>query len=509
KDVVGKRFEDFLPPESGKIFRTAFEKARQKGIAEYIEYVGTGDRGVLKYYDSYIVPVIKRGRLEHVLVLARDITERKRADEEIKRKTEDLSLLNALHSAANRGASLRDIIALVAEGTKRIFSTKGATIYFPDKDGESLIMQNITASTDQVQWIEQLTGMNITVPEVRIVMGEGSIYRRIVRGGKPTLTNDPAVIQKMMAEFTQNPNFKKLIPAVFDFVEPSSVITAPFIADGELIGMMDISRKLPFTETDLQRIEVIAEDLSAILQRKRAEEALSVAKERLAKLSHRLLEAQETERRNIARELHDEIGQILTATKIDLQVARRNPLPEHLALRLDENIKMLDTCLQRVRDLSLDLRPAVLDDLGLEAALSWQLERFRQRAGFDGRITTGNIPKRLKPELETACFRIAQEAMTNITKHASAKSVKIDVAVSGDELIMRIEDDGRGFDAARALTDAVRGKSFGLLGMQERVALLGGQLDINSAKGEGTVVAVRLPLRPLVPNDQEGAGENV
>ncbi len=318
KDVVGKYFEDFISPDSRKIFREAFEKARQKGITQYIEYTGAGDRGDMKYYDSYIVPVIERGKSEHLLALARDITERKRS-----------------------------------------------------------------------------------------------------------------------------------------------------------------------------------------------EEALKVARNRLERLSHRLLETQETERRNIARELHDEIGQILTAMKIDLQVVRRNQLPGKLAERLDESIKMLNTCLQRVRDLSLDLRPAVLDDLGLEAALSWQLERFRQRAGFDGHLTTRDIPNRLKPELEIACFRIAQEAMTNITKHAKAKSVKIDVDIRGGELILSIKDDGIGFDAGRALADAARGKSFGVLGMQERVALLGGQLEINSANGKGTVVAVRLPLRPLVPNDQEGAGENV
>jgi PAS domain S-box-containing protein len=236
----------------------------------------------------------------------------------------------------------------------------------------------------------------------------------------------------------------------------------------------------------------VATDIS---ERMRSETALSEAKNRLTILSHRLLETQENERRAIARELHDEVGQILTATKIDLQVIRRDEALGNFALRLDDDITVLDECLHRVRDISLDLRPSVLDDLGIVAALGWQLERLQNRAGFQGHLTTENVPEKLDPDIQTACFRIAQEALTNVAKHAKAKKVNMDLRKRNEELVLVIHDDGIGFGSAEAMSGAIHGKSFGLLGMQERASLMGGNLEVSSSSGNGTTITVHLPLR--------------
>jgi PAS domain S-box-containing protein len=232
-----------------------------------------------------------------------------------------------------------------------------------------------------------------------------------------------------------------------------------------------------------------------ITEPKKSEVALRAAQSRLQRLSRRLLEVQENERRWLARELHDEIGQILTAAKIDLQVIRRTPVSDDLAVRLDDNIAMLDRCLHQVRNLSLDLRPSMLDDLGLVAALRWQLERQAERVGFQARLIAEDLPERFDPDLETTCFRIAQEALTNISRHAEANNVEIEVRICKPELLLTIRDDGVGFDVDRALADSTHGKSFGILGMQERVALLDGKLAINSEDKRGTIVTVRLPLQ--------------
>jgi len=232
-----------------------------------------------------------------------------------------------------------------------------------------------------------------------------------------------------------------------------------------------------------------------ITERKRAEEELKRAKSRLQRLSHRLLEVQENDRRAIARELHDEIGQILTAAKLDLQVIRRGKIPQDLAARLDENIASLDNCLSRVRNLSLDLRPSMLDDLGLVAALRWQLNRQAERAGFQVHLVAEDAPERLHPELETVCYRIVQEALTNIAKHAHAHNVWVELTSSDREVLLSVRDDGVGFHAESALADAPHGVSFGILGMQERASLLGGKLEIVSAMEKGTTVTARFPLR--------------
>src|SRR5262249_13067992 len=139
-----------------------------------------------------------------------------------------------------------------------------------------------------------------------------------------------------------------------------------------------------------------------------------------------------------------------------------------------------------VRNLSLDLRPSLLDDLGLPAALRWYLDRQSKRAGFAVTFSADPPDIRAAANLETACFRVAQEALTNIVRHAAARNVRVELRRQDNELQLKIHDDGCGFDVAAAKERAVRGGSLGLLGMQERVLLIGGRIDIDSSTGLGT-----------------------
>ena len=201
-------------------------------------------------------------------------------------------------------------------------------------------------------------------------------------------------------------------------------------------------------------------------------------------LAHRLLEAQEAERRSIARELHDDFGQVLTAIRLSLQGGARAA----------ESIQLVDDAIQRMRDLALDLRPAILDDLGLEAALRWYVAREAGRAGLAFRLDVESIGTRLAPALETACFRLVQEALTNVVRHGQAKEVEVKLDASEGEVRVSISDDGKGFDVRAARRRAAAGGSQGLLIMEERVSLAGGKLEIRSGRGGGTTVAARIPI---------------
>ena len=155
---------------------------------------------------------------------------------------------------------------------------------------------------------------------------------------------------------------------------------------------------------------------------------------------------------------------------------------------------MTDNVLQQVRSMSLDLRPSMLDDLGLAAALRWYLDRQAKRAGFAAEFRSDASDMRAPANFETACFRVAQEAITNIIRHARAQHVRVELVQRDQELQLTIQDDGIGFDVTAAHCSASRGGSLGLLGMQERVLLIGGRIEIDSAAGRGTAIHVRFPL---------------
>ena len=244
---------------------------------------------------------------------------------------------------------------------------------------------------------------------------------------------------------------------------------------------------------------VVQCNIRDITKRRRAEEKLKDYSRKLQVLSRRLVEAQETERRNIARELHDEIGQALTVIQLNLQAMLQSPGMKTLSPRLHESLEVVDRVLEQVRDISLNLRPLILDDLGLEPALRWFTKRQAALVGLQARFHADPLKQRLNLVIETECFRVAQEALTNVVRHAQAKTVNVELRKEAGRLHLRVRDDGIGFDAGTVREQAVRGASLGLLSMEERAALAGGGLEFKSVPGKGTEVHVWFPLKWQTP----------
>lgn len=231
-----------------------------------------------------------------------------------------------------------------------------------------------------------------------------------------------------------------------------------------------------------------------INKEKRAEENSRAFAEQLEALSRKQLETEERGRARLARELHDEIGQILTHVKMNLQALPDFPQRPGLASQLDQSIANIDAAIEHVRTLSFELRPSILDDLGLAAALRFYLDQTVRNSGIATRFVNELDAPRLARDLETTIYRVVQEATTNVIRHSRARNLRVTLRQSQEEVEIEVRDDGIGFDA-NAMKEPTSGLGFlGLLGMQERVRLARGNMEIVSQPGMGCTVWAAFPL---------------
>jgi signal transduction histidine kinase len=215
------------------------------------------------------------------------------------------------------------------------------------------------------------------------------------------------------------------------------------------------------------------------------------AERQLRQLSRQLVQAQEDERKSLSRELHDEVGQMLTGLRMELGSlpGLRTASEDQFQAHLEGAKRLAEQSLKALRDLAMGLRPSMLDDLGLGSAVQWQARQFAKHTGIPVNVQIGDIPATLPDRYRTCLYRIVQEALTNCARHSQAKTIQVQIGGKGGNLCVAVKDDGVGFDVFNA-----RGRGLGLIGMQERVRELGGELRIASQHQKGTVLSARIPL---------------
>ena len=385
----------------------------------------------------------------------------------VRRGEETAALLRASRSLM-AGLDLQEILRRIVEEAARIARCQHVKVLLRDREKQTLLLGAVVGRPpvllDNFAWASK-----------------GSLSAIVASTGQPLFvadcTHDP-----------RNPYADQ--DRALGLV---AYLGLPIMMHGEVVGVLAVNTSQPreYTSEDLEYLASFA-NLSAIaIENARLFEEVRAGRERLQAFSRRQIELQENERHMLARELHDEIGQLLTGLKLVLEMAAV-AAPETSQDSLRESQALVGELIGHVRDLSLNLRPSILDDLGLLPALLWQFERYTgqtkiqvnfEHAGLEGR--------RRAPEVETAAYRIVQEALTNVARHAQVDAVQVKVWIEGCMLLVRIEDHGCGFESTITLVPSA---SSGLTGMRERAALLGGRMRIESSPGAGTLILAELPL---------------
>jgi signal transduction histidine kinase len=364
---------------------------------------------------------------------------------------------------------------------------------FPDKE----LLKQISAKSDGVASSDgQASG------GVPMFYSFASTHSQLVQGGTTVLAGIP---RQALFSNADQALFRNLLwtglaaglALVLGWIGSDFLVVRPvkaLVRSSTQLATGDLTARtgLRHGHDELGRLTLAFDLMAQALQQRELERNRDTHK--LQILSQRLVEVQETERRHIARELHDEIGQSLTVAEMNLQAALQGSEPAQ-SRRLEDSIKAVERVLEQVHDLSLNLRPSMLDDLGLEPALRWYTNRQADLIGLRARFRADPLERRVDPVIETECFRVAQEALTNVVRHSHAKSVAVELAKVDGHLHLRVRDDGVGFDVASQRDKAVRGASLGLLSMEERASLAGGGLELRSTPGKGTEIHAWFPLK--------------
>ncbi len=286
-----------------------------------------------------------------------------------------------------------------------------------------------------------------------------------------------------------------------NFKKTRYIQSSDIIINGNKIGKLEVyylekrpqNEEGPFLRAERNLLNAVSARLGQIIERKKVGDELKESHKKLRELFEHLENVREEERKNIAHDIHDELGQALTALKMDIGWLNKNLHKDNESLleQTSSMIKFVDMTVQNMQRIALNLRPVLLDDFGLSAAILWYTEDFGKRSGIKCKITLTPDKIIIDKRRSILIFRIYQELLTNIIRHAKAASVKIQMIKKTDRLILDIKDNGRGITEQQISSH----KSFGLLGVKERIHFWGGALEITGAPGKGTKINIELPLK--------------
>ena len=443
--------------KSGKQADAFYRSMWETIVAGYVwsgEVVNRRKDGSLYVEEQTITPVLdENGKPAHFIAIKHDITGRRQAEDELRRRHQELTILNLVGSALSGSLVLSDVLASCRGLLASMLEGAGGAVYL-------------------------LTGRTL---KLETAWGECE------REGHSQPPAQSACLEETMASRSV-------------LVHPDR-ICVPLLAQGQLRGILSLRHPqgagAPLL--DIPFYEALGRELGGAIQNALLFEEAAASRERAQALARRLVEAQEAERRHISRELHDEAAQVLMGMKLGLSLLERDASrPEAVAAQLAGLQKMAGEVLDTLRNLAMDLRPASLEHLGLRQAIQQYAETIADKHGLVVDFEATGSEQRLPPDVENALYRIVQEALANVVRHARASRVDVLLEQGKRRVLLMIEDDGIGLRPAEVLMGT--NGHLGLIGIRERVEMLGGTMRLESAPGAGTTIVVEAPYGSANPD---------
>lgn len=411
------------------------------------------------------------GSFDGIVLAFRDITERLQAVQEIRRQAKRAEALLTVASRLNSQLDLKNVLVAVCKETTQVLGMTAAGIFLYDEDTDIFKIVAIYSTDER---LDKLVDTHMEIPRPN--------FEELIREFGPVgiIPDAQALKDITYGQFILQYDIRSLAIVTME-KDQVNLGALTVVSSGEI---------REFTKDDIAFLKGVADQAISAITNARLFEQMRGSRERLQLLSKQLVDVQEAEKAYLARELHDQIGQVLTGLQFTLESSKRlasGPLRSGL----EDAQNLVSTLMRQIRELSLNLRPTTLDDMGLLSTLLWHIDQYTLQTEVQVHFSHFGLDKRFPPEIETTSYRIIQEALTNVARYA--KVHEVDVKLHADDEVLRINviDHGCGFNIDEILE---KKQAFGLTSMRERAFLVGGQLEIRSAAGQGTHIFVDLPL---------------
>jgi PAS domain S-box-containing protein len=423
--------------------------------------------------------------------ITKDISERKKAEEAL-RKSKDLNTILRISYRISQVLELDKMLKLACEETAKALEIDRCAVVLVDEKEKTVVVKAVFIKS---QPHPDVLGEKIVIEDFADL---NKMY-----GKDPKILHLPmiekAFLSRKAKEYFKNTMMKSLL------IVPIEIGKKPL----GYLSVATMEKEKTFTEAEIVFVQTLANHLAIAIENAKLMEIVNQHSEDLKVLSSQVIKAQEQERKKIAGELHDEIGQLLTAMKMNIDSLGKE-LPSSLPSakeRIDDLREISSQSLEYVRNMTQELRPTILDDFGLVPALNWHIKNFAKRYDIEVQLKTNNFECRLPFEVETILYRIAQEGLNNIAKHSQAKNVLVLLERKNSFIFMKIKDDGIGFEVERVLDHTKPKRGLGLFSIKERVSLLKGTFNLFSKPKKGTRLEIKIPC-PEKTRKEKTYGQN-